>query len=59
MKEKEDDISEKTINKLLADPNLLMKMKSPDILAVKNMYLIAKFKKELPQHENMMKTHTT
>jgi hypothetical protein len=59
MKENEDDISEKTINKLLADPNLLMKMKSPDILAVKNMYLMTKFKKELPQHENMMKIHTT
>jgi hypothetical protein len=36
-----------------------MKMKSPDILAVKNMYLVTKIKKELPQHENMMKNHTT
>ncbi len=36
-----------------------MKMKSPDILAVKNMYLVTKIKKELPEHENMMKNHTT
>ena len=59
MKEKDDEITEKTINKLLADPNLLMKMKSPDILAIKNTYLMIKLKKELPQYENMMKTHTT
>ena len=52
-------MNEKTINKLLADPNLLMKMKSPQILDNKNIDLINKFSKDMPAYEVMMKTHTT
>lgn len=41
-----EEPGEKSINKILADPNLMMKMKSPAILEKRNNRVVDKFKNE-------------